>query len=160
KGKGKGHGGGKQKPGGLPGFDNPDAIQNALKNIADNIEKPGPYEAKESSSGYDEAKPHWGVVHLSGAITEQETYSWSGGHGTELRALIERLRELAKDPKLDGLIVRVEELGVSLPDAAELREAMDEFKKTGKQLFCHAEAASNATYLLMADCNGIGLAPL
>jgi protease IV len=157
---GKDGGKGKKKHGGLPGFDSPDAIQNALKNIADNIEKPGPYEAQESSPGYDEAKPHWGVIHLSGAITEQETYSWSGGHGTELRALIERLRELAKDPKLDGLIVRVEELGVSLPDAAELREAIDEFKKSGKQLFCHAEAASNATYLLMADCTGIGLAPL
>jgi len=100
------------------------------------------------------------VVSLSGSITETESYSWTGGRGTELRDLGERLRELAKDPNLDGLVVRVEELGISLPDASELREAMDAFKATGKQLFCHTEAASNDTYLVMADCNQIGLAPL
>lgn len=159
-GSGSGSAAKKKKHGGLPGFDNPDAIQNALKSIVENLDKPGPYEAQDSSPGFDEAKPHWGVVKLSGSITEQETYSWTGGSGTELRALIERLRELAKDPNLDGLVVRVEELGISLPDAAELREAMDAFKATGKQLFCHTEAASNATYLVMADCNQIALAPL
>ncbi len=157
---GSGSGAKKKKHGGLPGFDSPDAIQNALRNIVDNLEKPGPYETPDSSAGFDESKPHWGVMHLSGEVTEQESYSWRGGRGTELRALIERLRELAKDPNLDGLVIRVEELGISLPDAAELREAMDAFKATGKQLFCHAEAASNTTYLVMADCNQIGVAPL
>jgi protease-4 len=150
----------KKKHGGIPGFDSPDAIQNALKNIVENLDKPGPYEAQDSSPGFDESKPHWGVVRLSGSITEQETYSWSGGRGTELRDLIERLRELAKDPNLTGLVVRVEELGVSLPDAAELREAIDEFKASGKSIACHTEVASNATYLLMTDCSQIGLAPL
>ncbi len=157
---GSGSGSAKKKHGGIPGFDSPDAIQNALKNIVENLDKPGPYEAADSSPGFDESKPHWGVIHLSGAITEQETYSWNGGRGTQLRDLSERLRELGKDPKLQGLLIRVEELGISLPDASELREALDDFKKTGKLLACHTEVASNATYLVMADCNQIGLSPL
>jgi protease-4 len=150
----------KKHGGGLPSFDSPDAIQSALKNIVENLDKPGPYEPQDSSPGFDSSKPHWGVVHLSGAVTEQETYSWTGGRGTELRELIERLRELAKDPNLAGLVVRVEEMQISLPDAAELRDAIAEFEKTGKQISCHAEAVSNGTYLVMAACNKIGLSPL
>lgn len=142
---------------GLGGFD----LKGALTKIAEAIEKPGPYESPEKSSDFDEAKPHWGVMKLSGGIVEREAFSLTGGgRGTELRTAIDRLRGLAKDDKLTGLLLRIEGVEISLPDVVELRAAMHDFRAAGKQLACHTEDASNATYLVLAACGQIGIAPL
>jgi protease-4 len=141
---------------GLGGLD----VKGMLEKLAEGLEKPGPYEAPEKSAEFDEAKPHWGVMNLAGGIVEQQSFSWSGGSGTELRTAIDRLRALAKDEKLTGLVLRVGGIDVSLPDVIELRAALDDFKKAGKKLACHTEEASNATYLVLAACDQIALAPL
>ncbi|MGE5185398.1 MAG: signal peptide peptidase SppA [Acidobacteriota bacterium] len=138
------------------GFD----IQGALAKIKDSIDKPGPYETPEQSAGFDASKPHVGVLRLHGGIVEREAFSWTGGHGTELRQLADRLRELAKDDTLTGLVLRVDSIEASLPDAIELRSAMKAFRAAHKTLRCHAEGASNNTYLVLAACDTIGLAPL
>jgi protease-4 len=136
-------------------------LQGMLERIKESIDTPGPYESPKQSKDYDEAKPHWGVLGLAGSIVEREAFSLTGGgRGTELRTLATRLRELAKDEQLQGLLLRVEDLEISLPDLVELRDAMEDFKHANKQLHCHAESAGNATYLVLAACNTIGLAPL
>ncbi len=142
---------------GLGGFD----LQGMLERIKESIDTPGPYESPKQSKDYDETKPHWGVLGLAGSIVEREAFSLTGGgRGTELRTLATRLRELANDEQLQGLLLRVEDLEISLPDLVELRDAMEDFKHANKQLRCHAESAGNATYLVLAACNTIGLAPL
>src|SRR4051812_42395793 len=146
----------KDEPG-IGGMD----LKNLLSKVAEAIEKPGPYEAPEKSAGFDETKPHWGVMKLSGGIVEREAFSLTGGgRGTELRTAIDRLRTLAKDDHLTGLLLRVEGVEVSLPDVVEPRAAMHDFRKTGKKLVCHTEDASNSTYLVLAACEQIGIAPL
>jgi protease IV len=151
----------KRGPAALPGLGGgPDALQHALKNIVDNLDKPGPYEAPDSSPGFDPGKPHWGVVRLGGAITELESFSLTGGRGLPLRVLVDRLHELAKDDKLQGLVLRVDQLAISLPDATELRAALADVKAAGKKLACHTEAAANTTFLVMTECDQLGLAPL
>ena len=135
-------------------------LQGAWDRIREAVEKPGPYEAPEKSAGFDASKPHWGVMRMHGQIVEREAFSWSGGHGTELRTLIDRLRELAKQPKLDGIVLRVDGIEISLPDAHELRAAMHDFRAAGKKLACHAEGATNATYLVLSACDRIALSPL
>lgn len=142
--------------GGDKGFD----LQGMLTKIKDSIEKPGPYEAPEKSADFDETAVHWGVLHLEGPIVERKAFSLLGGHGTELRELSERLRALAKDDKIAGLVLRVDALEISLPDITELRAAMHDFRKSGKQLRCHTESASNGTYLVLSACDSIVLAPL
>jgi protease-4 len=147
--------------GNFGGFD----IKGMLTKVAEAMETPGPYEAPEKSADYDETKPHWGVLGMGGSIVEREAYSFSlfgggGGRGKELRQVVERLREFAKNPQLTGILLRVEEIGVSLPDVIELRVAMHDFRKAGKKLVCHTEGVSNATYLAIAACERIALAPL
>jgi protease-4 len=144
------------KGGGLGGFD----LQGMLAKIKDSIDKPGPYEAPEKSKDFDEAKPHFGVMKLGGAVVEREAFSFTGGRGTELRKLVDRLRALAKDDKLSGLVLRVEPIEISFPDLIELRAAMHDFRASGKSLRCHTEGASTATYLVLAACDTIGVAPL
>jgi protease-4 len=135
-------------------------LKGMLEKLQESLEKPGPYEAPEKSKDFDETKPHWGVMKLSGAIVEREAFSWTGGSGTELRNVVARLRALAKDEKLSGLVLRVSDVGISLPDVIELRSAMHDLRTAGKKLICHTEDASNATYLVLTACEQIGLAPL
>jgi len=142
--------------GGLGGFD----IKGTLTKLAEAIEKPGPYEAPEKSKDFDVGKPHWGVMGMSGGFVERQAYSWRGGSGTELRKAIDQLRAFAKDDKLTGLLLRVGDVSISLPDVMELRTAMHDFRAAGKKLACHTEDASNATYLVLSACETIGLAPL
>jgi protease-4 len=146
--------GGESHDGG--GFD----LKTTLAGLAENLTKPGPYEAPDKSKDFDESKPHWGMLSLGGDVVEREALSWTGGHGIELRALIDRLRALAADDKLTGMVVRVEGLAVSLPDVIELRAAIHDVRAAGKRVACHAENASNAAYLVLAACDRIGLAPL
>jgi protease-4 len=148
---------GKGESGGFGGLD----LQGMLEKIKDSIDTPGPYESPKKSADFDETKPHWGVMPIAGAVIEREAFSFSGGgRGTELRNLGLRLRALAKNDKLQGLILRVEELEISLPDIVELRDAMNDFRAAKKLLHCHVEAASNATYLMLSACDKIALAPL
>ncbi len=152
-------GDGNDDGGGLGGFD----IRGMLTKVTENLDKPGPYEAPEKSANFDADKPHWGVLAVGGDVVEREAFSMSpfgGSSGSELRELVGRLRALATNGKLTGLLLRVESMGLSLPDLIELRTAMHDFRKAGKSLVCHTEDASNATYLLLTACERIGLAPL
>jgi protease IV len=138
------------------GFD----LQSALQKIAENLSKPGPYEAPDKSADFADDKPHWGVLGLGGAVVEREALSLTGGSGTELAALIARLAALAAEPQLTGVILRVDGLGISLPDAVELRAALHALRGAGKTIACHVESATNADYLVLSACERIGLAPL
>ncbi|HVV86349.1 MAG TPA: signal peptide peptidase SppA [Kofleriaceae bacterium] len=154
---GSGKAAGAAKPSALGGGD----PMEMLKNIAENLKKPGPYEAPVESAGYDAAKPHVGVLTLDGTIGELPTFSWTGGMNDviPLRKLTRRLRELAADPNLTTLVLRVDEVHASLPDLAELRLAFADLRAKGKHLLCHTEGASNAGYVLLSACERIVLAP-
>jgi protease IV len=143
--------------GGLGGLD----LESMLERVRESIDTPGPYESPKKSADFAEDKPHWGVMGIAGNVIEREAFSFTGGgRGTELRHLATRLRALAKNDKLQGLLLRVEELQISLPDLVELRDAMEDFRAAKKPLHCHAENATNTTYLLLAACDKIALAPL
>lgn len=148
----------KSEGGALAGFD----WEGTLEKVKTAIETPGPYESPKESADFDATKPHWGVLGLDGEIVEREAFSITsgGGSGTELRQLVGRLRALSLDATLIGLVLRIDSLAISLPDVAELRVAMNEFRAVGKQLRCHIENADNAGYLVLTACDSIGIAPL
>ncbi|MEZ4364066.1 MAG: signal peptide peptidase SppA [Kofleriaceae bacterium] len=132
----------------------------ALAEIGENLSKPGPYEAPTSSPSFDAAKPHVAVLSLAGALVERSAWSWRGRSGVELSELVARLRGLARDPLVEGILLQVGALEVSLADALELRRALHAVRAAGKRLVCHARGAGNAEYLVLAACEHVGLAPL
>jgi protease-4 len=134
-------------------------LQQLLSKVAESIERPGPYEAPEQGEDGGPDRPRWAVLELGGGVVERQAFGLGAG-GVELGALIERLRELGKQDKLTGLLLRVEPLSISIPDAVELRAAMHELRRAGKPIACHVEDAANATYLVLAACDRIGIAPL
>ncbi len=146
--------------GALGGAGGVDPMQ-VLQSVVASLEKPGPYEPPIESADYHAGAPHWAVLSLSGSIVELDTVDLFGGGDTiELRALTERLRALAADPAVTGLLIRTEGLDVSLPDATELRAALADVRAAGKKVACHTESAGNAEYVVLAACQRIGVAPL
>jgi protease-4 len=140
-------------------------LEQMVKTIVENLKKPGPYEAPDHGAAYKADDKHFGVITMSGGVTERTSYSFSlfGGAdmgGAELRQLIARFEKLAKDDKLEGLVVRFEDLGISTPDAIELRAALHAFRHSGKRLACFTEGVSNVSYLVLAACDRIALAPI
>jgi protease-4 len=156
-------GGGERGPRDAPdrkGGDDLGDLQQMLSRVAESIQRPGPYEAPERSKDGSDDAPRWGVLELGGDVVERRAYGLRGGGGLELGQLIERLRAFARQDELAGLLLRVEEIAISIPDAVELRSAMHELRRAGKPIACHAEDASNATYLVLAACERIAIAPL
>ena len=149
-----------KKNGGGGGFAGLD-FQEVIERVRTSLDTPGPYESPESSQGFDAERPHWGVMRLHGDVIEREAFSLTGGgRGTELRHLANRLRALATNDKLQGLLLRFDGLEISMPDLDELRAAMMEFRAAKKQLHCHTESAGNAMYVVLTACDKIALAPL
>ncbi|HEY4241181.1 MAG TPA: signal peptide peptidase SppA [Kofleriaceae bacterium] len=135
-------------------------LKGTLDKIVEGISKPGPYEAPEHSADFDSGKPHWGTLDLDGRLTERAAFSFTGGKGLELRKLTDRLRGLAKDDKLAGLVLTFDGVTASLPDAVELRAVIAEVRAAGKHVDCFTESAANAEYLVLAACERIGVAPV
>lgn len=131
-----------------------------LGKIGEGLREPGPYEAPRRSKDYVEGKPHWWVMSLSGPLVEREGYSLTGGSGSELEAVRERLAAAAGDAAVAGVLLRVAGLEVSMPDAMELRAALHALRGAGKRVVCHSLGTSNVEYLVLAACDQVALAPL
>jgi protease-4 len=161
---GGGDGGMLESLGGDDDGDTAKGLQQTLNLIIEGIKRPGPYEEPEHGPTYDKGKPYYGVIGLGGSIVEREAYTFSlfggGGRGSELRELGRKFERYAKNDNLTGLIVRVDGLGISLPDAVELRAVLKAFRAKNKQLACFTENVSGVTYLVMTACDRIAIAPL
>ncbi|MBP8811304.1 MAG: signal peptide peptidase SppA [Kofleriaceae bacterium] len=143
--------------GGLAGLGDPVEM---LRTVVENLGRPGPYEAQAASADHAADRPHLGVLTLAGAFGELETMSWTGSDDViPLRAFAARLDELAADPNLTGLLLRVDDVSASLPDLLEVRATLAAWRARGKKLLCHSEGASTTGYLLLSACERIGLAP-
>ncbi len=130
--------------------------------LSGGLEKPGPYDEPHESEGFDKGEPHLVVMELSGPVAELESFSmFSTTTATPMRTLTDRFAELAEDEKVEGLVLRVDDLGLNMAQAEELRGHLLAYRGDGAhELHCHIEGASNSTYYLLTACDSIGLAPL
>jgi protease-4 len=131
------------------------------------LDEPGPYDPPKQSPNYDADAPHLRVLKLDGGVGELEVFNpfailgGGGGGSIQTRALLRKLDELAAEPKLEGLVLRVGDLGMDMARAHELRGGLIAFKGDGaRKLHCHAEGLGNASYYLLSACDELTMVPV
>lgn len=135
--------------------------------FANKLGEPGPYDPPKQSANFSADAPHLRVLKLAGNVGEVESFdpmallTGGGGGATPIRALLDELDELAAEDQLEGLVIRVGDLGIDMARAEELRAGLIAFKGDGaRKLHCHAEGLSNASYYLMTACDELVMAPV
>lgn len=69
------------------------------------------------------------------------------------------LERAAKDPELDGLILKVEGAGVGLARAEEVRAGIQKLRAAGKKVYAYVLGVGDNEYLMISACDGIYAAP-
>lgn len=72
-----------------------------------------------------------------------------------LKSLLDRIRQAKADPEVKGLVVRLRDLSIGLAKAHELREALADFRESGKKSFALIEQAGNAEYFIATAADEI-----
>ncbi len=86
------------------------------------------------------------------------------GHKLTMRDYVEALRRAATDRRINGALVEIDGPGLGTAKAQELRDAVREFRKSGKWAIAWLETAGEFSpgtrdYYLAAACDAIWLAP-
>lgn len=79
--------------------------------------------------------------------------------GPDLAGTLGLLDTLARDPKLDIIVVRIEHLTCGLGRAEELRAALERCRAAGKSVIVHADELGLAGYWLALGASSIRLPP-
>jgi protease-4 len=99
-------------------------------------------------------------VKLSGEIVEENTrvgiFGKSKPTMTELVKLIDRARD---DKSIRGMLLRIESLDIGLAKLQEIREAILDFKQSGKNVIAFMEMGGNKEYYLATAADKIVLLP-
>jgi protease-4 len=77
-----------------------------------------------------------------------------------LRTIVESLEHAAADPKVKGVVVRVNTLsGAGWGKVQELRGAIARFRRSGKPVYAHLEFCGNKEYFLASACTKVFAVP-
>jgi protease-4 len=101
-------------------------------------------------------------LELEGTLAEEPAGGIAGlfeSRPPSLRALVQAVDRAAGDPNVRGLLLRVGSLDAGWARAAELRDALKRFRKSGKPSWAHLEFAGNQEYFLATGCEKIAASP-
>lgn len=109
------------------------------------------------------------VLRPGGALVEQrsvrdplEMFRPSGGRATEtrLRDLLEAVEAAAGDARITALVIETDGLGpAGLSKLAELRAAIETFKRSGKPVYARGERFTQGQYYLASVADEVHLSP-
>jgi protease-4 len=72
-----------------------------------------------------------------------------------LKSLVDRIRKAKGDPNVKGLVIRLRQLSAGWAKSHELRQAIRDFRASGKKAFAVLEQAENADYLIATAADEI-----
>lgn len=96
---------------------------------------------------------------LAGELPEE---SRSGGFWAKKKTLFQVLSQIQKareDKTISGIILRIEGLNIGLAKVQELREALLDFKSSGKKIYAFMELGGNKEYYLASVADKVILLP-
>jgi protease-4 len=106
------------------------------------------------------------VLTLNGPVVERGTpvRGLIGNNEVPLNAVREALKAAGKDPRIDGLAIKVIDPQMELAQAQEIADAITEFKKHGKFTTAYMETAGesgfgNLPYLVASSADEVSMMP-
>ncbi len=78
---------------------------------------------------------------------------------TGLNDILDNLRKAKKDDNIAGILLNLEEVPAGISTIDEIREALLDFKKSGKFIWAYSEAYSQGSYYLATTADKIYLQP-
>lgn len=103
-------------------------------------------------------------IEIGGSITEAPgmpgfSLSLSVEKSTTLRDLCGRITKAADDGKIDGLLITWHGADLGGAQASELRRTIENFRKSGKKVYLHAESLALSDYVVATAADRIVLLP-
>jgi protease IV len=108
------------------------------------------------------AKPVVAVFRLSGPMTESpadESIPLFSPPGTSLKDLVERLNKAVGDEDVKAVVVLADAAEVGSAQVEEVRQAMDNVRKAGKEVFVHADSMGMGEYVLFSGASRLSVVP-
>ena len=81
------------------------------------------------------------------------------GKTRTVQDLLDRMKKWSKDEKIGAVLLDVGSLGLTMPDVAELRGAVQSMQNAGKKVYAFFNAGSPYAYLLACAADEIAVAP-
>jgi len=117
----------------------------------------------EATKVSESSKPIVAVIRLRGSLLEtpqDETFSFSSDKITSLKAVIERFQKARDDKNVKAVVLTVDELELDgWAQIEELRQAIEQLRTAGKEVYAHADGLSLPHYLLLAGATQISVVP-
>lgn len=103
------------------------------------------------------------VVDVRGAVAEEAPRGFweevTRGRVKVMSDFLEAIDRAARDPRINGLVLRVGGGGMNMAKLQELRGKIREFNQSGKFSAVFLESATNRSYYLASACRSITLVP-
>ncbi len=91
-------------------------------------------------------------------ITDSPTpRAFFGPKTITLKELIDEIKEMAKDPNIDGIILKPDMFATGIGMLEELVQALEEFKDSGKQVLAFLDSGGDVVYALACVADSIYL---
>ncbi|HEU5116772.1 MAG TPA: S49 family peptidase, partial [Isosphaeraceae bacterium] len=105
----------------------------------------------------DQPKPILVDLTIKGSVPEEPAPLGLEGEPLtdNLRSLTETLKKAKDDPQVKGLVLRLRDLNIGLAKTNELRQALADFRTSGKKTFAVMEEGGNAEYLIASAADEI-----
>ena len=98
---------------------------------------------------------------LSGTYSDTKEMSLFGTTSTKtVRGLLKKLDALKNNDEVAGIIFKIGNIGIGWGNLQEIRNKLNEFKETDKELIAYLESGGNAEYLLATTMDRIVLMPV
>lgn len=108
-------------------------------------------------------------ISINGAINERDLEdpfeelrkmgNDSEEEGNGLSSMVKKIKYAAKDDDIKGIYIEITDVSGGFASITELRNALSEFKKSGKFIYCYAENYGQAEYYLASVASKVFLNP-
>jgi protease-4 len=102
------------------------------------------------------------VFRLSSAVTElpaDEMFSFNADKGVTLKEFVARLKKATDDPVIKAVVLLPDGGNIGLAQAEEVRQAMQNFRKAGKEIYSHADSLTMREYTLLSGVSRLSVVP-